>query len=325
MKSKEKGAQVLRGFCMGCADVIPGVSGGTVALVLGIYARLVGSIRTLDAAFLRFLLRGRFWAAMVKGLFTEVSTGDAEMDRRAEAVHFIGFLVLGILLAIVAGAGVITWARVHHPVPTRAFFFGLVLLSVPVPWRLLKKRTPWSYVAALVSGVLTWIVLGLGEVPANPALWYIFVCGAIAICAMILPGISGAFFLLMLGAYDPVLEAVHRLAYSLDFSAVPIIASLVAGILVGITGFARVLHWLLTKHHDVTMACLVGLMLGSLRVIWPFKHPGPEGVRDEFLSNRLPWLDGGVDPQLWAALATFVVAATIVIGLDRVGQRYGRE
>ncbi|MFH1529554.1 MAG: DUF368 domain-containing protein [Pseudomonadota bacterium] len=321
MKNKEKGAQVLRGFCMGCADVIPGVSGGTMALILGIYEQLIDSIRLMDLRLLALLFRKDFWVALVKGLVTDATTGDEELDHRVQALHFLAFLVFGILLAVAAAAKLVTWARYTHPMPTRAFFFGLVLVSVKVPVRHIKRRGFGVAASVTVAGVLTWLILGLGSVPANPAPWYLFFCGAIAICAMILPGISGAFFLLMLGAYDPVMENVHALVYSQQLSAALPLGVLIAGIVVGILLFSRVLHWLLAHHHDVTMGALVGLMLGSLRVLWPFKIPGAEGIRDEFLENRLPVPGGAVDPEVWAAMVAFVAAVAIVLFLDLLGRQ----
>jgi len=306
---------------MGCADVIPGVSGGTMALILGIYERLIDSIRVMDATLVALLFRRAFWGALFKGLYTDAATEDEELDRRVEAAHFLAFLVLGILLAVVAAAKLITWARVTHPAPTRAFFFGLVIVSVQVPFRHMKQRGIATWAATALAAAATFVILGLGAVPSNPALWYLFICGAVAISAMILPGISGAFFLLMLGAYDPVIGNVHALVYDQQLGAALPLGVLIAGILVGIVLFSRVLHWLLAHHHDVTMGALVGLMLGSLRVLWPFKHPGEEGIRDEFLANRLPVTDGAVDPGLWPVLGTFAAAVVVVLILDRVGRR----
>ena len=321
MKNKEKGVQLLRGFCMGCADVIPGVSGGTMALILGIYERLIDSIRIMDAKLIRFLFRKDFWVALVKGLYTDGTTGEEELDRRVAAAHFLAFLVLGILIAVVAAAKLIGWARDTHPTPTRAFFFGLVLVSVQVPFRHMKRRSAGALFAALAAAIATYVVLGLGQAPDNPALWYLFLCGAIAISAMILPGISGAFFLLMLGVYGPVLKSVELLVYEQQLTAAIPLMVLVSGILVGIVLFSRVLHWLLAHHHDVTMGALVGLMVGSLRVLWPFKVAAAEVHRTEFMDNRLPLVDGGVDPMLWPALGTFVAGVLVVMFLDWIGRR----
>ncbi len=321
MKNKDKGAQVLRGFCMGCADVIPGVSGGTMALILGIYERLIDSIRLMDMRLLALLFRKDFWVAIFKGLVGDATTGDEELDRRVEAAHFLAFLVFGILLAVVAAAKLIGWARDTHPTPTRAFFFGLVLISVQVPFRHMKRKSAGAFAAAGIAAVATYVVLGLGQAPDNPALWYLFLCGAIAISAMILPGISGAFFLLMLGVYGPVLKAVEQLVYEQQLSASVPLMVLVGGIIVGIVLFSRVLHWLLAHHHDVTMGALVGLMLGSLRVLWPFKIEVAEVHRTEFLDNRLPLIDGALDPLLWPALGTFVAGVLVVLLLDWFGRR----
>ena len=322
MKNKEKGAQVLRGFCMGCADVIPGVSGGTMALILGIYERLIESIRLMDAGVLRLLFRKDFWLALFKGLYTDATTGDEELDRRVKAAHFLAFLVFGILLAIVAAARAIKWSMHTHPIPTSGFFFGLVLISIRVPFKHMRKVDAFPLGMAALFAVMTYTVVGLQLVQStsDPAYWYLFICGAIAISAMILPGISGAFFLLLLGVYEPVLAAVDRLVHEQHLaSAIPLIV-LICGIVVGVVVFSRVLHWFLSNHHDATMGALVGLMLGSLRVLWPFKEamaPEAHGVP----SNRLPMIDGVVDPNLWPALGTFAAGIVIVLVLERLGER----
>jgi putative membrane protein len=321
MTNTNKGAQVLRGFCMGCADVIPGVSGGTMALILGIYEQLIDSIRLMDMRLVALLFRKDFWVALFRGLVTDATTGDEELDRRVRAAHFLAFLVLGILIAVGAAAKLIGWARDTHPTPTRAFFFGLVLISVQVPFRHMKRRSAGALIAAAIAAVATYLVLGLGQAPDNPSLWYLFLCGAIAISAMILPGISGAFFLLMLGVYGPVLKSVELLVYEQQLSAALPLIVLVAGIVVGIGAFSRVLHWLLAHHHDVTMGALVGLMIGSLRVLWPFKVAAADVHRTEFLDNRLPLTDGGLDPALWPALGTFVAGVLVVLLLDWIGRR----
>ncbi len=322
MKNKEKGAQVLRGFCMGCADVIPGVSGGTMALILGIYERLIHSIRLMDVRLFGLLFRKDFWVALIKGLYTEAATGDEELVRRVKAAHFLAFLVLGILLAVVAAARAIKYSMHTHPVPTNAFFFGLVLISIRVPFKHMRRVDAWPLGAAAVFAVMTYIVVGLELIQgtSDPAYWYLFVCGAIAISAMILPGISGAFFLLLLGVYQPVLSAVDRLVHEQHLaSAIPLLV-LICGIVVGVIVFSRVLHWFLSNHHDATMGALVGLMLGSLRVLWPFKEamdPRAHGAP----SNRLPVVDGGLDPNLWPALGTLAAGIIIVLILERLGDK----
>lgn len=308
---------------MGCADIIPGVSGGTVALILGIYERLIESIRLMDAALVMAAFSPRFWALYCKGLVGDFAPGDDAVERRAEAALFLTFLVVGILAAIVAAAGVIKHCMAVYPEQTRGLFMGLVLASMLVPFRRMEKRGAAQWVAFLLFAVGLYLLLGLGRADVEPALWYVFICGAIAISAMILPGISGAFILLMLGLYFHVLDKVHALTRDRDFSAVLPLVVLVLGIVVGIVAFSRLLNYLLKNHHDLTMASLVGLLAGSLRVLWPFKEGvAGEGGRVEFMANKLPELS---HPGLWGTVATFVAGIVVVAGLDLVGRKYGED
>ncbi len=329
MNGKQKLAQFGRGFCMGCADIIPGVSGGTVALILGIYEQLIDSIRLVDGVCIRSLFTGRFWSLLFRTVFAAEPAPDpadhaqVEVRRRVDAVCFIGFLVLGILVAVAAAAKAITWARDGYPEVTRGFFLGLVAASVRVPFLHMKQRTVREFGTAALFAVGTWILLGLGQIQtSDPSLLYVFLCGALAITAMILPGISGAFILLMLGMYDPVLKAVKELVYDRDLSGVPILAVLILGILVGIAAFSRLLNHLLKNHHDITMGALVGLMLGSLRVLWPYKAAATEdGVRTETLENVLPV---ALDGTLIATLGFFLLGIALVLVMERAGRRYAR-
>ena len=238
----------LRGMCMGAADVVPGVSGGTMAFILGIYETLVESIRRVG--------RPPFWQALLAG-------------RLAEALAIIEFRFLvalgtGIVAAVLSLARLLSWLLQNHPVLLWSFFFGLILASVLVVSRRIGRwsRTP---VLALVGGALGafWLV---GLVPAETptAGWFVFLSGAVAITAMILPGISGSFILVLLGKYQYILEAVN----ARDAST---LAWFLAGIAVGIVSFAQLLGWLFKRHHDLTVATLTGFMLGSLRKVWPWK------------------------------------------------------
>jgi len=238
----------LRGVCMGAADVVPGVSGGTMAFILGIYETLVESIRRVG--------RPPFWRALAGG-------------RLAEALGLINarFLIAlgaGILAAVFSLARVLSWLLRHHPVLLWSFFFGLVLASVVVVSRRIERWSP-ALLAALVAGTVGafWLV---GLVPAETptASWFLFLSGALAITAMILPGISGSFILVLLGKYQYILEAVN----ARDLGT---LAWFVAGIAVGIVSFAQLLGWLFRRHHDLTVAVLTGFMLGSLRKVWPWK------------------------------------------------------
>jgi putative membrane protein len=272
---------VVRGFLMGSADVVPGVSGGTIALVLGIYERLVASIHA-GAATLGWVVRGRF--------------GDAR--RRIGDVDW-GFLLpllAGILLAVVSLAAVIERLLHDEPQATAAAFFGLVAGSIVIAWRLVGSWTGGRIAAGIATAVAAFGLLGLRSEPiSDPGLALFFGAGAIAIVAMILPGVSGSFILLMLGMYQAVLSAVN------DRSFVTLLVFVVGAVL-GLAAFSTLLHRLLRDHHDLVVACLIGLMAGSLRVLWPW----PDGTETAAIGAPTDW----AVPAL-AAIVGFVVVTLI--------------
>ena len=238
----------IKGFCMGAANVIPGVSGGTMALILGIYEELIDAIRSLNLKFLRLiaLLKIRDALSSVSWLFL-LPVG------------------LGILLATLSLAKGLSWLLDNYTVIVWSFFFGLILSSIFTVGRVVKKwRTP-TFVATGLGTVAAYFLFSLVPVATPDAPWFIFVSGFLAICAMILPGVSGAYILVLLGKYHYILEAVNNK----EFGTLLI---LTAGALVGLLIFVRVIGWVLKRYHDLTMAILIGLMLGSLRRIWPWKE-----------------------------------------------------
>jgi putative membrane protein len=251
---------VIRGFFMGMADVVPGVSGGTVALVLGIYHRLVGTIKTGSSA------------------LGELARGDARgFIARLRQVEW-GFLIAllsGIGLAVITLAHLIETLLEDRPTEMAGLFLGLVGGSVVIAWDLLRTRDAVRWAILIVTGIITFVLLGLSggtteesvSQIADPAWWAFFVAGAIAICAMILPGISGSFLLVVMGMYGAVLGAVT------DRSIGTVLLFLL-GCVVGLGFFSQLLHWALNRHYDTVMAALIGLMIGSTRVLWPW----PNGV-----------------------------------------------
>lgn len=248
--------QAVRGFCMGSADIVPGVSGGTVALVLGIYHELVANIKTGADAL------GRFVKADVKG--------GIERLKAVEWLFLIPLLV-GILAAVAALSHLIEQLLEDHPIQMAALFLGLVGGSVVVAWQLLERRDVARIGVLVGVAIVTFFLLGLRTTtseaddviaPDRP-LWAFFLAGALAICAMILPGISGSFLLVMIGMYASVLAAVN----DRDLLAVGVF---VVGCVIGLALFSQLLHWALNTHYDTVMAALVGLMLGSVRVLWPW-------------------------------------------------------
>ncbi len=271
----------VRGFLMGAANIIPGVSGGTLALVLGIYERLVHNMRTGAGALASFI-RGRFSEG--RDRLKEVEWG------------FLLPLLAGILIATIALAALLEKVLEDQPKPTAAFFFGLVGGSIVIAWRLVDR---WGVTPALTGvavALIAFFGLGLrsGEIADPPILLYV-VAGLIAAIAMILPGISGSFLLLMIGIYEGVLAAVN------DRELVTLLVIAVAGV-VGLALFSTLLDYLLTNFHDTVMAALIGLMLGSMRVLWPW----PDGTDTANLAAPEDW---GI--PLLLAIAGFAVVMTI--------------
>lgn len=288
----------LRGVLMGAADIVPGVSGGTMAFITGIYDRLLDSIRSFDLRCLRLLWQRRF-----RDAWRHVDGG------------FLLALVLGICTSILSLARLISWLLAEYPVPLWAFFFGLILASGLVLLRQVPRWTPPRTVCLLL-GLL--VAAGIALSPAfamAPGLPGIFVAGFIAICAMILPGISGSFILILLGMYGPVLSAVKNL--QLDVMAV---FALGAGL--GLMCFSRILHWLLQRFHVATMALLTGFLFGSLLVVWPWKHAldwvlGSDGeLRPAQQVPVWPW-QFAADPHLPLCVALMVAGFALVWLVER--------
>ena len=281
---------LIRGFLMGSADIVPGVSGGTVALVLGIYERLVRSIRT-GAGALGALLRGRLT--------------DARSHLRDVDWRFLLVLLTGILIALVSLAALIERLLEDHPVPTAAVFFGLVAGSILIAWRLIRAHDALRYAVMAAAAVAAFLLLGLrGDEITPPAYWVFFVAGSVAIVAMILPGISGSCILLMIGMYGPVLAAVND-------RDLAVLAVLAFGAVLGLAAFSTLLDRLLQDHHDTVMAALIGLMAGSLRVLWPW----PDGTD----TARLAIPHSG--EWLWPLLLALAGFAVVLI-ISAVARRY---
>ena len=280
---------IVRGFFMGSADVVPGVSGGTIALVLGIYERLISSIRAGSSAL------GHLIRADVKGALAWL--------RRVEWGFLIALLG-GILLAVVTLAGVLETLLHDHPVQTAGLFLGLIAGSVVIVWSQVGSWNAATLSTVAIVAVGAFVVFGLttsttetaSDQLADTSTLAFFVAGAIAICAMILPGISGAFLLVLLGMYGPVLEAVNDRDIGLLFI-------FIAGAVVGLALFSQGLYWALQRHHDLVIAALIGLMIGSLRILWPW----PDGLDSTLLDAP----DEFVPVTVGAALVGFVIVIAI--------------
>lgn len=294
---KDYGLLLLKGMGMGAADVVPGVSGGTIAFIVGIYEELIDSIKSINGTSLKLLFTGKiatFWKVI--------------------NANFLLALVSGIGISIFSLAKIITWLLVTHPILVWAFFFGLVLAST---WFVSKDIKQWNWKSVLcfiIGAVIAYYITVAtpAETPTN--LFFIFLCGAIAICAMILPGISGSFILVLLGKYFYIMEAVKTFN-------IPVMLVFICGAALGITSFSRVLSFALRRFHDTTIAVLAGFMLGSLNKVWPWKetietYTDSHGVVKPLVeTNILP------DQLLWEAIGLMIFGFAIVYFLEKLSMK----
>lgn len=286
-----------KGFCMGAADVVPGVSGGTMAFILGIYEELLDAIRSFNLKSLRQLLAFR-----IQAFFESISW------------KFLLALGLGIFIAIFTLARLIAWLLHNTPVLIWSFFLGLILASVMTVSRRISIWQPLTWFSLITGLIGIYLLVGLVPGTTPDDLWFLFLSGAVAICAMILPGISGSFILVLMGKYQYILEAVNQR----DFLVLFIVA---AGACAGIASFSRILGWLLRQYHDLMVAFLTGLMLGSLRKIWPWKETVQSMIDSH--GNTVPIIEANVLPaqlngEVFSALGLMAAGFLLVFILDRM-------
>jgi putative membrane protein len=279
---------------MGSADIVPGVSGGTVALVLGIYERLIDNIH-----------RG---ASALRSLLSRDGSGAVSKAKSVEWGWLLSLLA-GILIAIAALSAIIEQLLDEQAIRTSSVFLGLVAGSVVIAWRLIDMRTVVHGTIAISVGIALFLVLGLrsdthaaGPELVTRPIWVFVLAGALAICAMILPGISGSFILVMIGMYTEIIGAVND-------RNLAVLAATGIGCIIGLASFSTLLNWLLEHHHDVVIAAMVGLMLGSVRVLWPW----PNGTSTTSLAAPQ---DDVIIP-----FALMIVAAAVVVFVERISSR----
>ena len=299
----------LKGMAMGAADVVPGVSGGTVAFITGIYDELLQSLAQLPKAAL-LLVRGRVIEAW-----------------QCANANFLLVLVSGILASVLSLVRLITTLLETQPIALWSFFFGLILVSTRIVAREVQSWSLSRGLSAVLGGVFAWWITVAAPVQLEGTPLTLFLAGAVAICAMILPGISGSFILVLLGLYSVVLGAVKEL----DLLVMAIFAS---GCLVGLLSFSKLLNWLLHRWRDVTLAFLAGLMLGSLNKVWPWKQTltwitDSHGKLKPLLQSNL-WPDqfarlSGSDAQLSMAICLAVAGAVMVLGLEALAAKHSRR
>ena len=324
----------VKGACMGAADVIPGVSGGTIAFIMGIYDEFVGSLASINGEAVRLLLKGQFKA------FWKHITGS-----------FLLSLVIGIGVSVVALAGLMQYLLEWHPIQTWAFFFGLIVASSIFILRGISGWR-WSDGLLLAFGVLLGAVIcTLSPTQTPEALWFIFLSGALAICAMILPGVSGSFILLILGKYQFIMGCISDLVSGVDFGRnLLILGTFAVGAIIGILSFSRFLHWLLGRWQKETMLILAGFIIGSLVKVWPWNNKdaivcsqfagarpmedimaevagsglGPEAAQSIFDETISRYVDH-IDPMIGSAVIFALVGFFLVTVIEIAGKLIARR
>lgn len=292
----------LKGMAMGAADVVPGVSGGTIAFISGIYEELLTSISSIKFSTIKLLKDEGF------KVFWKTING-----------NFLVALLIGIFISILSLAKLISWLLDNEPILVWSFFFGLVLASILF---IGKQITKWSILAVvlfLVGALVAYYITTLQPlVSENSSPLFLFIAGALAICAMILPGISGSFILVLLGAYKPVLEAIHDRDFKL-------LAIVVSGAIIGLLSFSKVLKWLFNHYKNLTLAVLTGFILGSLNKIWPWKETltwrtNSHGIQVPFNEQSISPFSFQGDPELIMAIVLAIIGFTVIIILERIAK-----
>jgi putative membrane protein len=295
---------------MGIAEVIPGVSGGTIAFITGIYERLIRAIKNI--------LGPEILNAFREG-------GVAEAWRRIDGA-FVLSLIVGMSVGVITGVLGVSHLLENYPELLWAFFFGLILASAAF---IARQVTKWGSreIATLIFGALIAFVITIAT-PAqgSDALWFVFIAGAIAISALILPGVSGSFVLLLMGMYATVIGTVKSLLENFEAKNLIILIVFALGCLTGLATFSRVLSWMFKKYHNITLALLTGFMLGSLNKIWPWRNVLEYRINSS--GEQVPFLERSVlpmqyegDPMVGGVLICMVIGFAVVFILERVGQK----
>ena len=291
----------LKGMAMGAADVVPGVSGGTIAFISGIYEELITSINNIDLSLISILRKDG-----IKAVWNKVNG------------NFLLALFLGIFISVFSLAKFLSWLLENEPILLWSFFFGLVVASIFMVGKEITKWTAGSVVVLILGAALAFFIT---ELPANDnvdSLPYLFLSGALAICAMILPGISGAFILVLLGSYKTILDAVHE-------RDIKIILTVGVGAVFGLLSFARLLKWMFNHYKNITLALLTGFILGSLNKIWPWKKVletktfGEKTIVVDDM-NVLPGAFEG-DSKLMLAILLAILGFSLIFILERLASK----
>ena len=303
----------LKGIAMGAADVVPGVSGGTIAFISGIYEELIETIHKLDFGFFRIWKKEGFNVA-----WKQYNLG------------FLTILFVGILTSILSLAKLITWLLATHPIAVWSFFFGLIIASIVYVAKQISGWSVGSVIALIIAAGLSYLITIIEPVGSPDNTWFLFFAGFIAIIAMILPGISGSFILLLLGAYEAVIgtlsqfiDGIATMDWILFSEAFIRLIVFALGAILGLKSFSRVLHWMFKHYKNTILAVLTGFMVGALNKIWPWKEILK--YRTNHSGEQVPFLEKSIlpgsytdDPQLLSAIIFIVLGFLTIFILERI-------
>lgn len=306
MTKKAKGSIALffKGMAMGAADIVPGVSGGTIALITGIYEEFVDSLKSLSSAPKVLFNKG------IKKAWNHVNG------------NFLIVLALGIGTSLISLVQFIKYALLEHPILLWSFFFGLIVSSTYFVGRGVKKWDLKKIIAFILGAALIYYLTSISPAESSKAPWFVFLSGALAICAMILPGISGAFILVLLGKYTYIIESLSDFQFKT-------IAFFAAGCITGLLAFSHLLSWMLRKYHDLTIALLSGFMLGSLNKIWPWKETlewglDRHGQQLAILEENVSPFNFSGDDQFFSALFLALFGFSLIFIFEGLAKKKGK-
>lgn len=310
----------LKGIAMGAADVVPGVSGGTIAFISGIYQELIDSINKIN---LKTIL-----AVRKNGIKNTWSALNG---------NFMLALLTGIFISILTFSKVIIYLLENHTILVWAFFFGLVVASILLVWKQITRWKPYAILALLLGTFISYYITIAKPIASPDSLPYLFLSGFTAIIAMILPGISGAFILLLMGSYQTVIGTINQFRdgiLSLNFDllgqAIIKLVTFAIGAIVGIKVFSKVLHWMFAHHKNTTLAVLIGFMIGSLNKIWPWKQVLETRLNSH--GEMVPFLEKSISPQhfegnpqiIWATIM-MIFGFILIFGLEKIAAKLGKN
>lgn len=292
----------LKGIAMGAADAVPGVSGGTIAFISGIYEELISTISNVNVNLFKILFKEGFKP------FWKVLNG-----------NFLLALLSGIIVSFVSFMRLAKYLLENHPILIWSFFFGLIVASIYFVGKQIKRWNVAIVVALVLGAVFAFYISKLPSLNTNEDAWFLFLAGTIAICAMILPGISGSFILIILGAYKTLSDALH----DFDIKKILIFAS---GALIGLLSFSRILKWLFKHYHNITLAILTGFIFGSLNKVWPWKktltwHTDSEGIKKAILQESVSPFSFEGESHFLPAIILMIIGFLTIFILERIGSR----